>query len=116
MCSEFVPDKFDDELFLVLKQNEQVNIVTACSHRGITNICNTAVEYFKLPVGLILGGFHTKNCTNEQYMHIIQYFRRLQPKQVGVCHCTGIEKYAEMAKECKAGVFYNFTGNEINIP
>lgn len=113
--SEFVPDEFDDELFLVLKQNEQINIVTACSHRGITNICTTSTDYFKLPVGLILGGFHTKNCTVEQYGHIIHYFRQLKPKSIGVCHCTGVEKFAEMANECDAHVSYNFTGNEIHI-
>lgn len=110
---KLIPDEFDDELFLVLKQNEQINIVTACSHRGITNICATATEQFNLPFGLILGGFHMKNCTNEQYVHIMQYFRNIQPKSIGVCHCTGIDKYAEMAKECEARVFYNFTGNEV---
>ncbi len=113
--SEFVPDEFDDELFLVLKKNDRINIVTACSHRGITNICTTATEQFKLPVGLILGGFHTKNCTNEQYEYIVQYFRQLHPKSIGVCHCTGVEKYAEMANKCGVPVFYNFTGNEIHV-
>lgn len=113
--NEFVPDEFDDELFLILKHNEQINIVTACSHRGITNICTTATEHFKLPVGLILGGFHMKNCTTEQYVQITHYFRLLQPESIGVCHCTGVEKYAQMFNECEAHLFYNYTGNEINI-
>ncbi|MCX6236849.1 MAG: hypothetical protein NTY07_04685 [Bacteroidia bacterium] len=113
--NNFIPDEFDDELFLVIKQHEKINIVTACSHRGITNICTTATEYFKLPVGLILGGFHMKDCTTEQYVQITHYFRILQPESIGVCHCTGIEKYAEMYYGCEAHLFYNFTGNEINI-
>ncbi len=113
--NELVSDEFEDELFLVLKQNEQINIVTACSHRGITNICTTATEHFKLPVGLILGGFHTKNCTDEQYRHIATYFRQLLPKSLGVCHCTGIEKYADLRNEFDSHVFYNYTGNEISI-
>ena len=113
--SEFIPDEFDDELFLVLLQNEHINIVTACSHRGITNISSTAIQQFKLPVGLILGGFHMKNCSKEQYMHIMQYFRKIRPKSIGVCHCTGVEKYSEMSHDCESNLFYNFTGNEINI-
>lgn len=112
---EFITDEFDDELFIVIKQNEQINILTACSHRGITNICTTAIEYFKLPVGLIIGGFHMKECTSEQYLHIMHYFRQIKPQSIGVCHCTGIEKFAEMYNECDARVFYNFTGNELNI-
>lgn len=108
---KFVPDVFDDELFLVLKQNEQINIVTACSHRGITNICKSAIEQFKLPIGLILGGFHTKNGTIEQYEHIVQFFRQIQPKSIGVCHCTGIDKYADLNNDLDSYVFYNDTGN-----
>jgi len=111
--SEFVPDEFEDELFLVLKQNEQINIVTACSHRGITNICTTATDQFKLPVGLILGGFHMKNSTKEQSEQIIHYFRQLQPKSISVCHCTGVEKYADLSNDLNFNVFYNFTGNEV---
>ena len=110
---EFVPDEFDDELFLKLKQNDRINIDTACSHRGITNICATATEQFKLPVGLILGGFHTKNCTADQYQHVTNYFRQLQPRSIGVCHCSGIEKYADLRHDLDTDVFYNFTANEV---
>ena len=111
----FIPDEFDDELFLAIKQPEQINILTACSHRGITNICKTATEHFKLPVGLILGGFHMKDCTVEQYVQITHYFRTLQPESVGVCHCTGLEKFADLHRECEAHLFYNYTGNVVSI-
>ena len=113
--SEFISDEFDDELFLVLRQNEQINIVTACSHRGITNICTTATEHFNLPVGLILGGFHMKNSSIEQYGYVIQCFNQIHPKSIGVCHCTGMDKYSEMIRDCESHLFYNFTGNEIKI-
>jgi 7,8-dihydropterin-6-yl-methyl-4-(beta-D-ribofuranosyl)aminobenzene 5'-phosphate synthase len=114
-ADEFTTDEFNDELFIVLKQNEKINIITACSHRGITNICTTATGYFKLPVGLILGGFHMKESTTEEYVAITHYLRLLQPKSIGVCHCTGIEKFAEMYCECEVHVFYNYTGNVIEL-
>lgn len=112
---KFVPDEFDDELFLAIKQIDKINILTACSHRGISNICATATDYFNLPVSLILGGFHMKECSVEQYVHITYYLRTLQPESIGVCHCTGIDKFAEMHQECEGHLFYNFTGNEIKI-
>jgi 7,8-dihydropterin-6-yl-methyl-4-(beta-D-ribofuranosyl)aminobenzene 5'-phosphate synthase len=113
--SKIVPDEFDDELFLALVQKNRVNIITACSHRGITNICESATDHFNLRVRLILGGFHMKNCTTEQYMHITHFLRTLQPKSLGVCHCTGIEKFADLRRECEVPLFYNFTGNCITI-
>lgn len=112
---KLIPDEFDDELFLVLKQDSQIHVVTACSHRGITNICTTATEQFKLPVGLILGGFHTKNSSSDQFNMIIEYFRQLKPMSIGTCHCTGVDKYAEIRNDIGSNVFYNFTGNAITL-
>lgn len=115
MNNDIIPDEFDDELFLVMKQHEKINIVTACSHRGITNICATASQHFKLPVSLVLGGFHMKECSEEQYDQILHYFQLFKPESIGVCHCTGIEKFAELHRDCKMDLFYNFTGHEITI-
>lgn len=112
---KLIPDEFDDELFLVLKQNDQIHIVTACSHRGITNICTTATKYFGLPVSLILGGFHTKNSSSGKLDVIIDYLRQLKPESIGTCHCTGVEKYAEMTGRLTGNLFYNHTGRIISI-
>jgi len=114
--NELVPDEFEDELYLTLVENNNVNIISACSHRGITNICEAATSYFNLGIGLILGGFHIKNCTDEQYAHLTQYIRMLQPKQLGVCHCTGIEKYADLHQELEVPLLYNHTGHVIELP
>jgi 7,8-dihydropterin-6-yl-methyl-4-(beta-D-ribofuranosyl)aminobenzene 5'-phosphate synthase len=110
-----IQDDFTDELFLVLKSGNRINIITACSHRGITNICHTATDLFKLPVGLILGGFHLKNSSQGQFDQTMEYFKQLNPQSIGVCHCTGVERYAEMSGQCKAHLFYNYTGHEINL-
>jgi len=113
--NEYFPDQFDDELFIVIKKDEKINIVTACSHRGITNMCTAAVEHFKCQVGLITGGFHMKECPDGQYKFISGYLQKLNPQAIGVCHCTGVDKYADMKKELNTKVFYNFTGNEVII-
>ncbi len=112
---KYIQDEFDDELFLAIKKDEKINIVTACSHRGITNICYAATKQFKLPVGLILGGFHLKDCTNKQYIQISDYLRILKPESIGTCHCTGVEKYARMSADLESHLFYQRTGDEIII-
>ncbi len=108
---KFIQDEFDEELFLAIKKDEKINIVTACSHRGITNICTAATNHFRLPVGLILGGFHLKDCTNKQYIQISDYLRILKPESIGACHCTGVEKYARMSADLKTHLFYHRTGD-----
>jgi 7,8-dihydropterin-6-yl-methyl-4-(beta-D-ribofuranosyl)aminobenzene 5'-phosphate synthase len=36
-------------------------------------------------------------------------------RSIGVCHCTGVEKYAELKCQFKSRVFYNHTGYTIDI-
>lgn len=108
-------DKFPDELYLAINQNDELSIITGCSHRGITNIVNSAAIHFNLPVNLILGGLHTKDCKTSQFETIINYFNHNLPKSIGVCHCTGIERYSDLLQRCKTKVFYNYTGNVIEI-
>lgn len=113
--NDIVTDEFADELFMVIKHSEKINIITACSHRGITNICKTATKYFNLKTGLIVGGFHMADCNVEQHVDITHYFRMLKPESIGVCHCTGLEKFADLRHECEAHLFYNFTGNKVTF-
>jgi 7,8-dihydropterin-6-yl-methyl-4-(beta-D-ribofuranosyl)aminobenzene 5'-phosphate synthase len=96
--NELVPDEFEVELYLTLVENNNVNIISACSHRGITNICEAATSYFNLGIGLILGGFHIKNCTTERTSPY-PLLQQTSTQQIGVCHCTGIEKYADLRQE-----------------
>jgi len=51
----------------------------------------------------------------EQYEYIKNYLRLLKPKSIGVCHFIGKEKYAKLHHDCKADVFYNYIGKEINL-
>jgi len=112
---DFTEDTFTDELFLTLKKADSLHILTACSHRGITNICRTAEKIFSLPVKSIVGGFHLKDCSTEQYIELTWFLRQLRLNNMGVCHCTGVDKFADMREECDTHVFYNFTGNKIVV-
>jgi 7,8-dihydropterin-6-yl-methyl-4-(beta-D-ribofuranosyl)aminobenzene 5'-phosphate synthase len=111
----FIPDDFSDELFLVIRRNSRISILTACSHSGISNICETALQEFPLPVHLIAGGFHIRDCSEEQYQFLLLYLRKIKPEMIGTCHCTGVERFAHLVRDLECKVFYNYTGNDITI-
>ncbi len=115
MPEGFENDVFKDELFLAITVNNKLSIISSCSHRGITNIVAAAIKHFNLPVNLILGGFHIKDCSTSQYVTITNYLEEISPKLIGVCHCTGIDKYADLKYSLNAEVFYNYTGNLLEI-
>ena len=113
--NDFIPDDFRDELFLVFIKNEKLTILTSCSHRGITNILQTAINHFKLKIHLILGGFHLKDSGMEKYSTIADYLKSVNPENIGTCHCTGIDFYYNLKSIFGNGLFYNETGNTVEI-
>ncbi|EKD30629.1 MAG: hypothetical protein ACD_77C00504G0006 [uncultured bacterium] len=108
-------EEFLDELYLAITHNGELSIITGCSHRGITNIMKSATDNFNMPINLVLGGFHTKDCTESQFNIISDYLMHNMPKSIGVCHCTGIEKYSSLSKLFGGKVFYNCTGSIVEI-
>lgn len=111
------PDFFEDEITLAIREfgngNEpRLNIFSACSHRGITNICRNALEYTKCKPGIIVGGFHLKDESGNVVNEIVNYFSAINPEKLGVGHCTGVEKICDF-KRAGVNVFYNYTGTLI---
>ena len=104
-------DTFTDELALALKQGAEVSVLSACSHRGITNIIRAVQEYFpQTSLKLVLGGFHIRNTEKEKFDVIARFLESHLPQRLGICHCTGIDKYA-LFHQCFADrTFYNYTG------
>jgi 7,8-dihydropterin-6-yl-methyl-4-(beta-D-ribofuranosyl)aminobenzene 5'-phosphate synthase len=108
-------DTFMDELFIAFTVNNKLSVLSGCSHRGITNILTAAIDKFNLPIHLIMGGLHIKDSNSQQYSHIIKFLQSAEPEKLGVCHCTGITKYAQLMYDCNLEVFYNETTNKIII-
>lgn len=65
---EMRPDTFEDELALVLKGEKSLSVLSACSHRGITNIIRAVQNAFPgLGLKLVMGGFHIHNAEEEKF-------------------------------------------------
>lgn len=111
----FVPDRFDDELFLAAVSGQKLSVISSCSHRGITNMMACAVQQFPLPIDLILGGFHLLRGNPERDEIVIEALCKLQPERMGVCHCTGLDAYIKLAKAYTGTLFYNHTGYSLTL-
>ena len=59
---------------------------------------------------LVLGGFHIRNTAKEKFDVIARFFENHLPQRLGVCHCTGIDKYALFHQCFGDRAFYNYTG------
>ena len=105
------PDKFEDEQALVLRERGTLTVLSACSHRGITNILEQVKRSFPgEPIRLVIGGYHIHNAAPGKCSIIADYFQQMPETRVGVCHCTGVDKFAVLAGQLGDRVFYNHTG------
>lgn len=108
---EIVVDTFEDEITLLLSGRKGFSVLSACSHRGITNILRSALQiYPEIPVHTVIGGFHMHHDREEEFCVVSGYLGRHLPKRLGVCHCAGINKYALFYQQFNDRVFYNHTG------
>jgi 7,8-dihydropterin-6-yl-methyl-4-(beta-D-ribofuranosyl)aminobenzene 5'-phosphate synthase len=87
---DFVPD--DSALAAI--SNNQLIVITGCSHSGICNI----TEHAKKTTGIsqvkaVLGGFHLKE-QNQQTQLTIDYFKRNKIEKVFPSHCTELPALA----------------------
>ncbi|MBR4120089.1 MAG: MBL fold metallo-hydrolase [Bacteroidales bacterium] len=109
-----IPDIFDDELFIVIKKDNKISLLSACSHRGITNIITSAREYFPLQkIKYLVGGFHLVDSLPIDTQNIIEYLKSDIPESIGVCHCTGLDSYTIFKNKFNDKVFYNYCGTEL---
>lgn len=91
----------DDSALAIIEDNELI-IITGCSHSGICNITAHAVQVTGISrVKAVMGGFHLKE-KDEQTSRTIDFFGNLNIRKVFPSHCTELPALAE---------FYHAFGN-----
>lgn len=123
---DYVMDKFQDELFLTIENDEKLNIITGCSHNGIINILKSAIDKTKMKnINLLLGGMHLSNIkineksicdkNNEKMEKTIEELKKINIDKIYTNHCTGIDGFMKLKNSIKNKVFYSYTGTKIII-
>ncbi|NPA44149.1 MAG: MBL fold metallo-hydrolase [Chlorobi bacterium] len=106
-------DFIDDDTAIAIIKDEELIIVSACSHSGICNI----VEYSKKLTGInsvkaVIGGFHLKK-QDAQTKKTIEYFKQNKVKTLLPSHCTQLPALAMFynefkIKQVKSGMIFKF--------
>ncbi len=97
-----IPDPFDHELLMVVLEDDGMVIFTGCSHSGVLNLIEAAVDRFpEVPVKAIIGGFHligspifnTMAGSNSEVEAIGRKILSFSPSRVYSAHCTGVKGF-----------------------
>jgi len=86
---------------LAAKINNELVIITGCSHSGICNICEQAKKKTGISkIQAVIGGFHLKS-QNRQTLKTIKYFKQNKVKELFPSHCTDLPALALFYNEFK---------------
>ncbi|MCD6245529.1 MBL fold metallo-hydrolase [candidate division WOR-3 bacterium] len=109
-------DRFDDEQFLFIKFEDQAFIISGCSHRGIVNIVKSAISQSNCSgVKGILGGFHMLNENEEDVNREMSALKKINPKIIAPCHCTGEIAIHKFKKMFSQNYFHIKTGINLEV-
>jgi 7,8-dihydropterin-6-yl-methyl-4-(beta-D-ribofuranosyl)aminobenzene 5'-phosphate synthase len=93
------PNPILDDQALFFRVPEGVVILLGCGHSGVVN----TIRYISGLVGgqkiyAVMGGTHLRNASPLRLQKTVEAFREFDLQKLLLCHCTGIDTYAEIAK------------------
>jgi 7,8-dihydropterin-6-yl-methyl-4-(beta-D-ribofuranosyl)aminobenzene 5'-phosphate synthase len=114
--SEWVADEFLDDAALAIETSKGLVILLGCAHAGLVN----TVEYFRArlddpDIHAIIGGTHLGPASDEQFAATLDYLARLDFDRLGVSHCTGQIRSAQLHARFPGKVFFANVGTTVKV-
>jgi 7,8-dihydropterin-6-yl-methyl-4-(beta-D-ribofuranosyl)aminobenzene 5'-phosphate synthase len=106
---DFIPD---DSALAAIVNNELV-VITGCSHSGICNICEHAKKVSGVnKIKAVMGGFHLKK-QDKQSLKTVEYFKKNKVAKLLPSHCTALPALALFhstfkTEQVKTGMIFRF--------
>lgn len=94
-----VPDRFEDDISLLVKGDAGYSVLLGCAHTGLPNI----LRYIKKAFGIssfntVLGGTHLCSMAPENYPMWMDALKEFKVTHWRPCHCTGFKAASVLAK------------------
>jgi 7,8-dihydropterin-6-yl-methyl-4-(beta-D-ribofuranosyl)aminobenzene 5'-phosphate synthase len=121
--NQVLKDKFNHELFMTVKSNNELTIFSGCGHSGIVNMFITAEEaYPEEKIKTIIGGFHFQagkissvTANSEEIKDISRWIKSKNVEKIYTGHCTGEYGFEIMKSILKSNIEQFYTGKKITI-
>lgn len=99
--------KYEDDFVLedsalVFKDNNELSVITGCSHSGICNMIEHAKNICNdTNIARIIGGLHLIDTDEEKINKICSYLKQQSVKEIYPCHCTDFNAKVKLSNELK---------------
>src|SRR6056297_1544299 len=83
---QFEPDLFEDEVMLAVETEKGLVAILGCSHPGMKNMLDFAVNQLDRPIYAVLGGTHLVESNKTGREKSIEYLKEKDIRVIGVSH------------------------------
>ncbi|MDD3150389.1 MAG: MBL fold metallo-hydrolase [Candidatus Gastranaerophilales bacterium] len=98
--NSFKNDYILEDSAIVYKTNQGLVLITGCSHSGICNIIEYAVQICNdSRIVDIIGGFHLVKASNERLVKTADYLSKFSLNKLHPCHCTDFDAKIFLSKK-----------------
>ncbi len=109
-------DEFNDDAALAIDTPNGLIILLGCAHAGLIN----TVEHFRNSLDFprihaIIGGTHLGPASDEQFAATLNYLSLLDFDRLGVSHCTGQVRSAQLYARFPNKVFFANVGTTVKV-
>lgn len=109
-------DDFSDDAALAIQTSKGLLILLGCAHAGLIN----TVEHFRnnlkdQRIHAIIGGTHLGPASDEQFEATVSYLLQLDFDRLGVSHCTGQSRSAQLYTRFPNKVFFASVGTVVKV-
>ena len=109
--SEKQPDPLNDDFSLIVKTTKGLVVVLGCAHAGMVNIMNYVKNNFPgEKIFSVFGGTHMGFSDKKQFDETMKVIDRYEIEKLGVSHCTGLAKSAQIYARMPGTVFLCLRG------
>ncbi len=97
---EYIDDFIDEDSQLVYKhKNNEISIITGCSHNGICNIMSYAKKITGIDnINSVVGGLHLQSPSEYLLESTLEYVKNAKIGNFYACHDTDFDSKLEIAK------------------
>ena len=93
-----VPDRFADELCLIVQLRDGLMVIVGCSHPGILNILTAVQQRSGQPIRIVAGGTHLMEADDSRIRETLETMKRFGTRIIGFNHCSG-SRIREIVRE-----------------
>jgi 7,8-dihydropterin-6-yl-methyl-4-(beta-D-ribofuranosyl)aminobenzene 5'-phosphate synthase len=111
-----VPDLFPDDLSLVIDSPLGLVFVLGCAHAGVINILRHVVaKTGRKDIHAVIGGTHLGPADDEQFAATLAALKTFGVEKIGVSHCTGQGRAAQLQAEFPGRFFFASVGAVLEL-